>query len=89
MLLERGAGIDSRSYIDETPLHVAVRFVRIEVVRLFLEHGADVQARNNSGITPSQYARQMLTAGYLSSEEFTGLQEIIELLSEYGGNSVE
>jgi Ankyrin repeats (3 copies)/Ankyrin repeats (many copies) len=74
MLLERGAVIDARDYRGRTSLHKAVERGNIQVARLLLEHNADVNARSKSGKTPSQVATQ---------------QEILELLSEYGAESVK
>jgi ankyrin repeat protein len=74
MLLERGAVVDTRDKRGLTSLHRAVEKGKIQVVRLLLEHGADVNARGESGRTPSQYTRQ---------------QDILELLSEYGAESVK
>jgi ankyrin repeat protein len=72
MLLKRGARIDTRGNRgDWSPLHFAVFNGNIRVVRLFLEYGADVNARASDGRTPSE----------MGSEE--GLDEIVELLSEY------
>jgi ankyrin repeat protein len=45
-------------------------------VRLPLEHGADVNARDESGDTPSQLGSRR------------SHHEIVELLSEYGAESV-
>ena len=74
MLLERGAVIDARDNRGRTSLHVAAEEGRIQAARLLLVHGADVNARDHLGETPSHYTRQ---------------QEIIELLSEYGAESVK
>jgi ankyrin repeat protein len=74
MLLERGAVIDARDDRGRTPLRRAVEKGEIQVAQLLLEHGADVNARDESGDTPSQYATQ---------------QEMLELLSEYGSESVK
>ena len=74
MLLERGARLDVRNDRGRTPLHDAVDQGQIETARLLLEHGADVNERDNSGRTPSQLTRQ---------------QDILELLSEYGSESVK
>jgi hypothetical protein len=74
MLLKRGAVIDARDYRGRTSLHKAVERGNIQVARLLLEHSADVNARGKSGKTPSQVATQ---------------QEILELLSEYGAESVK
>ena len=74
-LLDRGADISAcaRLVTDWTPLHFAVSVGDIQIVRVLLEHGADVNARDCLGDTPSQCTRQ---------------QEILELLSEYGAESV-
>ena len=74
MLLERGAVVDARENNGETSLFRAVKDGRIEVARLLLEHSADVNARDKSGKTPSQCTTQ---------------QDILELLSEYGAESVK
>ena len=73
LLLERGAAVDARDDGGRNSLHRAVEKGNIQVARLLLEHGADVNARNESGKTPSQYTAQ---------------QEILDLLSEYGAESV-
>jgi hypothetical protein len=75
MLLERGAVIDARdANVGRTSLHMAVEGSKILVARLLLTHGADVNARDKSGETPSQCTRQ---------------REMLELLSEYGSESVK
>ena len=73
MLLEYGAVIDAQDNQGRTSLSWVVGAGEIGVVRLLLEHSADVNARDESGMTPSQYTTQ---------------QEILELLSEYGSESV-
>jgi ankyrin repeat protein len=76
MLLERGALIDAPGgYIGQTALHRAVAWHKIQVARLLLEHGADLNARDECGRTPSQVVTE--TLGY-------GSDEIVELLSAYG-----
>jgi hypothetical protein len=74
MLLERGVVIDARDDDGRTPLSWAVGSGRIQTARFLLKRGADVNARDESGKTPSQYTTQ---------------QEILELLSEYGSESVK
>jgi ankyrin repeat protein len=81
MLLECGARVNTQTASGETSLHEAVKGIDIQSVRLLLKHGADVNARNNSGMTPSQCARQQLVDTNLTSQQLTGLQEIVELLS--------
>jgi ankyrin repeat protein len=75
MLIERGARINfHNTETGNTPLHLAVEKGNIQAVRLLLEYGADVSARDRDGRSPSQLTRE---------------QEIVELLSKYGAESVE
>ena len=58
MLLERGANVNAQEEDESTPLH-PVSFQchwHPELVRMLLEHGADVSVRNNLGLTPSLLA---------------------------------
>ena len=79
MLLERGAAMDIRAEMDagRTPLTEAVYSRKIQMVRLLLEYGEDVNERDGLGRTPSQWA------------SIDKQQDIVELLSEYGAESVE
>jgi ankyrin repeat protein len=73
MLLEHGASVGAEDKEGRTPLHAAVENERVGVVRVLLEHGANVGAGDKEGITPFQIASA------------TGFNEMMELLSEYGG----
>ena len=78
MLLQRGSSIN---VLDDafgwTPLDCAIFKRNVQAVRLLLEHGAHVNAPNKSGKTPFQMASKY------------GPQEIVELLTEYGSESVK
>lgn len=51
-LLEKGAPVNARDEVfHETPLHWAARANRVEVVKLLLAHGADVEAKTKKGDT--------------------------------------
>jgi hypothetical protein len=45
-LLDHGADVDGRPYLDVTPLHFAVQFGQASTVRLLLERGADTSIRD-------------------------------------------
>ncbi len=47
--------VNIKDRLDTTPLHYAALYGNAESVRILLEHGADVNARNKSGATPLIY----------------------------------
>ena len=69
LLLDRGSAIDTPS---NHPLHLAITGNYFEIVQLLLEHGADVNIRDESDRTPYQVA------------ESWGLTEIARLLLQHG-----
>ena len=78
MLLERGAAVDaSGGSQDRTSLHRAIAWKMPQLVQLLLEHGADVNVRDENGITPCELASSC------------GSQEIVELMSAYGAESLK
>lgn len=79
-LIAKGADVNAKE--DEkiwgfTPLHYAVRFGYMEIVRLLLAHGADPNTTCRFGLTPSHLAR----CGRRK-------EEIIDLLRQHGGADV-
>jgi len=69
LLIERGADVNTRDMLGWTPLRDAARCGHREVVKLLLEHGAQVHALNGDGRTPFQVSPQ---------------KDIADLLQEYG-----
>src|SRR5713226_2769438 len=47
MLLRDGADVNARTYSSKTPLHIAVRGGRVEVIRILLENGANAAAEDD------------------------------------------
>jgi ankyrin repeat protein len=48
--------VNVKDRLDTTPLHYAALYGNTESVRILLEHGADLKARNKSEVTPLIYA---------------------------------
>ena len=59
-LVERGARVDVRDSMDNTPLHDAGDNWRSGVTAILLDHGADVNARGWAGRTPLHVAASSL-----------------------------
>ena len=55
-LLERGANVNEKDKDDATPLHLASYYKRPEIVRVLLDHGADIDFVNDQGKTALQIA---------------------------------
>ncbi|MBI1248635.1 hypothetical protein GC197_12445 [bacterium] len=56
VLLELGGDVSATDYLMETPLHAAAGFHNANNARLLLEHGAEVNQKNQQGQTPLELA---------------------------------
>lgn len=64
----------SRSSIEHTPILLATKLQKIETVKILIENGADVEAKNESGLTALKIA--------ISSRN----EQLIKILLESGAN---
>ena len=59
LLLEKGADTEAREEGHWTPLYLAARLGREQVVRLLLEKGADIHVREEDQWTPLHVAARL------------------------------
>ncbi len=78
-LIDDGAKLEARDFLDRTPLHLAVMWNRLDVAKVLLDNGAEVNSRDRWGITP--LGRVLLL------EEVRNMNRTAaaELLREHGG----
>jgi ankyrin repeat protein len=50
--------VHARDYMDQTPLHIASHKGHVELIRLLVERGAEINARAYNGFTPLHLARE-------------------------------
>ena len=55
-LLKKGVNVNARGIKDRTPIMAAAAFNKIELVRLLIEHGADVSVSDEEGATALKVA---------------------------------
>lgn len=77
-LIDSGIDVDGTDYNNITALHYATERGKVEMARLLLEHGADIEFRDPWGNTPLSNA-----VFYYKNER--GL-EMIDLLLSYGAD---
>jgi ankyrin repeat protein len=69
-LLDKGAKIGAAErHLGSTALHCAVFYRRVAVTKNLLEKGADIEAKDNSGQSPFDFARKEALQGNTEYEE--------------------
>lgn len=79
ILLELGADVNHGDGSIGTPLHKAAAIGNANTVGMLLKHGARVDAQNDSGQSPLEYALQRC-----SNTQITGMAAVATLLLEAG-----
>lgn len=85
-LLDRDSSLigATKERTDETALHIAAAYGRVEIVRLLIARGADVNAKAIDRFTPLTAARRSVPLGGFNTDD-TRQGQIIERLRKAGG----
>lgn len=83
LLLERGADVEAKDFLGNTPLWVAAHNGHPHCVNLLLRHGADVEARRGAGV---EARRRRIDTTSLWVAAYGGHSECIELLLSHGAD---
>ena len=92
VLLEHGASVHMRNKNGQMPLHLASQQGRFAIVESLLKLGADVDACDNSNITPlhlvvsSPFQRGFPSDDYYDSLMLGSVMRTTNILLEHGGN---
>lgn len=78
LLLDHGAGLELRDKMKRTPIYIAGYYGRKEVVKLFIQRGADVSAPSKGGARPLHIVA--------SGSAFEGQEEIVHMLVAAGAD---
>ena len=84
--VEDGADVNALTY-GEYPLHIAVENQNIVAIDMFLANGADIEARNESGLTPLLLAAKKAFSGVSYKDRVQAkILEVIRLLLDRGAD---
>ena len=82
-LLRKGADVNYRGNIGETPLMVAAENLELDLIRLLLEKGADKTIRSDpGGDFANKNALELARDALMSDPDYADGPEIIRLLSD-------
>jgi ankyrin repeat protein len=88
-LLAHGADINMMDMFSRTPLHYAIRHCKAESVKLLVEAGADIRAKDCRGHTMIFYIFARQSKGFFRHKTKESLGKLLSLLIEAsGGNFV-
>lgn len=91
-LIEQGADVSIKLSDGETPMHKAFSSgASIEIIKLLMENGADINCRNNCEMSPLEYINEDQPVEYLKSVLELGAKasltkNLIELYTRYSNN---
>ena len=81
-MIAHGVDINATDNTNATLMHVAVDFLRVELVKVLLQKGASTTARNENGLTPLELAMTKNRLGFYDAMvDADKKEEIIRLLS--------
>jgi hypothetical protein len=72
-----GSSVAPRGYSDNTPLHAAAYYGDLEMAQVLLEYGVDVNAQNDAGCTPLDFA---------SRDGHRNDSRVVQLLIDHGAD---
>ncbi len=78
-LLTNGADIEERDEYQNTPLHISIMRPNIPLAKFFLDHNADVNAKNDQGRTALGICKVKIRFGYKE------VNEVVPLIIAKGG----
>ncbi len=81
--------LESQDELNYTPLHVAVRYQSINVIKVLLQYGANIEAKNGVGQTPLHLAFYMRRTLYPSKNSLDIIDMLLSNLKKTNINFVD
>jgi ankyrin repeat protein len=78
-LVNKGANLEPRDHVGNTPLHHASLRGNLEIFDFLRKRGSDLQSTNEDGISPLEYAfafGNLAMAEFILQENLTGIDHI-------------